>query len=121
MIDDINDDLKDLEYSFGISGIENPMHIRVFDRDDYHIYVDPDFGFKIRNEDLYYYVNQKTLTHSELAAEHWCEVGEALFWDPKRGRLHPEQSKRFKNATARAALLLRAATHPDYKEDLDED
>lgn len=121
MIDDINDDLKDLEYSFGISGVATPMHLRVFDKNDDGDYIDPEFGFTIAYRDLEVFVEQKTLTQSDLAAEHWCEVGEALFWDPKRGRLHPEQSKLFKNATGRAALLLRAATHPDYTEDLDED
>lgn len=121
MIDDINDDLKDLEAFFENEGIDNPMHMRVFDKNDDGDYIDPEFGFTIAYRDLEVFVDQKTLSLPELAAEYWCESAEALFWDPKRGRLHPEQSKKFRNATERTALLLRAATHPDYTEDLDED
>lgn len=121
MNEDINDDLKDLEALFENEFIDKPMRLRVFDKNDYGDYVDADFGHRIDHRDVEQFVEWKTLTHTELAAEYWCEIGEALFWDPRLGRLHPEQSKKYKNAKERSELLLRAANGPDYGDEPDED
>lgn len=95
--------------------MNKPLELTWYEQDETGDYIHPDNYF-INSIDVDDWTEYKRLTDAELAAEHWCEFSEALWWAPERGRIHTEQGKLHADAEARTVILERFATTPHYDE-----
>ncbi len=118
---DINADLQALGTRFENEGVENPMRLRVYVKDEQHIYRDPDQLWGLDDKDMDFILEYKTLTQAELAAEYWKSRLQVASAGNRDMAEHGHLCEHWEEKHRQLDILSRFATNPDYTKDLDED